>query len=145
MERWQNVQELLTIAKNRSLEDFLEHVSLFSADDKTHNTDKVVLMTAHMAKGLEFEAVFIAGLEEGLFPHSLSIEPAEIEEERRLFYVALTRAKTKLYVTLTSQRTIFGNTNMAVPSRFLNEIPKHLVAYINKPNYYEMEENIIIE
>ena len=145
IERWQNVQELLTIAKNQTTEDFLEHVSLFSADDKTHNADKAVLMTAHMAKGLEFEAVFIAGLEEGLFPHTLSISPEEIEEERRLFYVALTRAKTKLYVTLTSQRTIFGNTSVSVPSRFLSEIPEHLVAYINKPNYYEVEEDIYVE
>ncbi|MEK7502819.1 MAG: UvrD-helicase domain-containing protein [Patescibacteria group bacterium] len=149
-ERWQNVQELLTIAKEQTIENFLEHVSLFSADDKGDpstplGAGKVTLMTAHMAKGLEFEAVFIAGLEEGLFPHALSISPEEIEEERRLFYVALTRAKTKLYVTLTSQRTIFGNTNMAAPSRFLGEIPKHLIAHINKPNYYEMEENIYVE
>lgn len=162
-ERWLNVQELLTITKQpvrqalrpetqhrgaqskQTIEDFLEHVSLFSVDDKTNNTDKVVLMTAHMAKGLEFETVFIAGLEEGLFPHTLSISPEEIEEERRLFYVALTRAKNNLYITLTSQRTIFGNTNMSTPSRFIREIPEHLVVFINKPNYYEVEENIYVE
>jgi len=144
-ERWQNVQELLTIAKQQSIEDFLDHVSLFSADDKSLNGDKAVLMTAHMAKGLEFEAVFIAGLEEGLFPHTLSISPEEIEEERRLFYVALTRAKSKLYITLTSKRTIFGNTNLSLPSRFLGEIPEYLVVFINKPNFYEVEEDVYVE
>lgn len=147
-ERWMNVQELLTIAKAKpetTLEEFLDHATLFSADDKTLSADKAILMTAHMAKGLEFEAVFIAGLEEGLFPHSLSTEPAEIEEERRLFYVALTRAKSKLYVTLTAKRTIFGNTNMSIPSRFLGEIPEYLVAHIGKPNYYEVEEDIYLD
>lgn len=151
LERWQNVMELLTIAKSRpnfTLPEFLEHVSLFSIDDKAENNkikNRVSLMTAHMAKGLEFEAIFVAGLEEGLLPHSLSVESNEIEEERRLFYVALTRAKTKLYLTLTAQRTIFGNSSTSVPSRFLGEIPDYLLAHINKPNYYETDENIIIE
>ncbi|MEK7559812.1 MAG: UvrD-helicase domain-containing protein [Patescibacteria group bacterium] len=150
-ERWLNVQELLTIAKNRSLEEFLEHVSLFSADDKndalTTTGGKVTLMTAHMAKGLEFEAVVISGLEEGIFPHILSMKPAEIEEERRLFYVALTRAKTRLYLSLTANRTIFGSTNISTPSRFLGEIPEYLLAYLGQPKNYEheIEENIYVE
>jgi len=149
IEKWQNVMELLTIAKSRpnsTLVEFLEHVSLFSVDDRTDTKkDKISLMTAHMAKGLEFETVFVAGLEEGLLPHSLSIEPEEIEEERRLFYVALTRAKTNLYLALTARRTIFGNTDLSVPSRFLGEIPEYLLTYIGQPKNYETEENIYVE
>ncbi|HEY4521669.1 MAG TPA: UvrD-helicase domain-containing protein [Candidatus Paceibacterota bacterium] len=149
VERWQNVMELLTIAKskpNSSLSEFLEHVSLFSAEDKmSKNQEKVSLMTTHMAKGLEFETIFVSGLEEGLFPHNLSIEPNKVEEERRLFYVALTRAKTNLYLTLTARRTIFGNTDLSVPSRFLREIPEYLLAYIGQPKNYEIEENIYVE
>lgn len=150
-ERWQNAMELLTIAKsqpNLTLSEFLEHVSLFSADDRFNtgkNTEKINLMTAHMAKGLEFEVVFISGLEEGLLPHTLSIEQAEIEEERRLFYVALTRAKTRLYLTLTARRTIFGNTGRSIPSRFLGEIPEYLLAYIGKPVDCDTEDNIFID
>jgi DNA helicase-2/ATP-dependent DNA helicase PcrA len=102
-------------------------------------------MTAHMAKGLEFETVFVTGVEEGLLPHMLSIEPAEIEEERRLFYVAITRAKTKLYLTLTAHRTIFGNTDLSTPSRFLGEIPEYLLTYIGQKKNYEIEENIYVE
>lgn len=151
LERWQNVMELLTIAKarpNSTLSEFLEHVSLFSIDDRTENNknkERVSLMTVHMAKGLEFEAVFMAGLEEGLLPHTLSIEPAEIEEERRLFYVALTRAKTHLYLTLTARRTIFGNTDLSTPSRFLGEIPEYLLTHTEQPQNYELEENIYVE
>ena len=153
VERWQNVMELLTIAKSKpniSLEEFLEHISLFSADDKIQkNGEKISLMTAHMAKGLEFEAVFVSGLEEGLLPHMLSVDHSEIEEERRLFYVALTRAKTKLYLTLTQKRTIFGNSGFSTPSRFLEEIPKYLLTYMDNTHKdkqnYEVEEDIYID
>ncbi|MEK9175073.1 MAG: ATP-dependent helicase, partial [Patescibacteria group bacterium] len=104
---------------------------------------RVSLMTMHSAKGLEFEAVFIAGMEEGLLPHTMSFDPEQLEEERRLFYVALTRAKTYLYMTLASQRNIFGERISNIPSRFLREIPKHLTETIGKPE--EIEENIFIE
>ncbi|MBI2021000.1 UvrD-helicase domain-containing protein [Candidatus Giovannonibacteria bacterium] len=148
-ERWQNVEELLTVAKSlRTLEEFLEHVSLFSVDDHYNNegnskNKRVSLMTMHSAKGLEFEAVFVAGLEEGLFPHTLSLEPGDLEEERRLYYVAITRAKKHLYLTLASRRMIFGERTANIPSRFLQEIPKHLVEFKNYPEEYE--ENIIVE
>ncbi|MDO8522736.1 MAG: 3'-5' exonuclease [bacterium] len=157
-ERWQNVGELLSIAKKISLgrsptgeavgggtiEDFLEHVALFAVDDKYEPAkEKVSLMTMHTAKGLEFDAVFIVGLEEGLFPHSLSIEPADLEEERRLCYVAITRAKTHLYLTYAARRTLFGERVANLPSRFLKEIPEHLAEYISFPE--ETDENGILE
>ncbi len=153
IERWQNVEELLTVAKNlKTLDEFLEHISLFSADELLETKEgkkeearenKVTLMTMHAAKGLEFEAVFVAGLEEGLFPHMLSFEPSDLEEERRLYYVAITRAKTHLYLTLAARRMIFGERMSNIPSRFLKEIPEHLLEFINRPEEYE--ENIIIE
>jgi DNA helicase-2/ATP-dependent DNA helicase PcrA len=85
-------------------------------------------MTVHSSKGLEFPHVFILGLEEGIFPHSRSaLSPQELEEERRLMYVGLTRAKEKIYLLFTEQRTIFGSTQVNPPSRFLEEIPSHLI------------------
>ena len=153
-ERWQNVQELLGIAKTKeTLEEFLEHVSLFSADDRfedpvrgdaSNGAGRVNLMTMHSAKGLEFEAVFVAGLEEGLFPHTLAIAPDEIEEERRLCYVAITRAKTHLYLTLAATRTLFGDCVSNMPSRFLKEIPEHLLEYTDAWEN-EIEKNIYVE
>ncbi len=145
MERWQNIEELLGLAeKIKDLDKFLEHVSLFAIDDKYDPVmDKVNLMTMHSAKGLEFEAVFVAGMEEGLSPHTLSFGPEDLEEERRLCYVAITRAKTHLYLTLAARRTLFGERSANMPSRFLSEIPEHLLAYVNKPN--ESEKEIIVE
>ena len=154
LERWQNVQELLSISRNmKELGEFLEHVSLFSADDlpagKAGKYDpqasRAVLMTMHAAKGLEFEAVFVAGMEEGLFPHSLSYEKENMEEERRLCYVALTRARTRLYLTLASRRMIFGERVSNMPSRFLKEIPGHLLVHIGGRIPEEIEEDIFIE
>ena len=154
LKRWQNVQELLSISRNmKELGEFLEHVSLFSADDlpagKAGKYDpqasRAVLMTMHAAKGLEFEAVFVAGMEEGLFPHSLSYEKENMEEERRLCYVALTRARTRLYLTLASRRMIFGERVSNMPSRFLKEIPEHLLVRIGGRIPEEIEEDIFIE
>src|SRR3989344_1770693 len=157
-ERWQNVGELLNIADKISMgggkvEDFLEHVALFAADDKYDAPagnqsagEKISLMTMHAAKGLEFDAVFVVGLEEGLFPHSLSMEPGDLEEERRLCYVAITRAKTHLYLTYAAQRTLFGERAANLPSRFLKEIPEHLAEYIASQNNIDdggFSENII--
>lgn len=147
MDRWQNVQELLGLAKKiNSIEQFLEHVSLFAIDDR-HNVaeDRVNLMTIHSAKGLEFETVFVTGLEEGLFPHMLSQEPEDLEEERRLCYVAITRAKTKLYLTLAARRSLFGDIISNVPSRFLKELPEHLLEYVKRNEPEELEENIYVE
>ena len=145
VERWQNIEELLGLAQQmEDVDKFLEHVSLFAIDDRYDSqTGRVNLMTMHAAKGLEFEAVVVVGLEEGLFPHILSFEPANIEEERRLCYVAMTRAKNRLYLTCASQRIIFGERASNKPSRFLAEIPEHLLVYINKPE--EIEEDIYVE
>ena len=94
-------------------------------DQYNSEEDKVTMMTMHSAKGLEFPVVFIVGMEEGIFPGIQSMsDPEELEEERRLAYVAITRAKKRLYITNASQRMLFGNTRYARPSRFLGEIPE---------------------
>lgn len=120
-----------------SLSGFLEGISLASDSDEYDDADeKVSLMTLHTAKGLEFPVVFIAGMEEGLFPSSMSFdEPDQIEEERRLAYVGITRAKCRLYLLHTSQRTIYGTTIFPQVSRFVKEIPDDLKHndYVEKP------------
>jgi len=119
------------------LNDFLAHVSLIADVDSMGNEqDKVVLMTMHSAKGLEFPVVFLAGMEEGVFPSYRSIgEEREMEEERRLCYVGITRAKEKLYLTLAKSRTLFGNTTYNRQSRFIDEIPGELLKYIGEDGY----------
>lgn len=135
--RWENVQELLTVAKKyddlnlaEGLAKFLEEVALIQDADRTTETQNLItLMTIHAAKGLEFPTVFMVGMEEGVFPHSRSlINPAELEEERRLCYVGITRAKKKLYLTHCSYRTMYGNTQYNPVSRFLGEIPEDLIS-----------------
>lgn len=138
-ERIENLKELLTVAKkynnsescSEGMAKFLEEIALLQDLDKIKNTDnKITLMTMHASKGLEFPIVFIVGLEEGLFPHSRTlINPSEIEEERRLCYVAITRAKEQLMLTFTKYRNIFGSTQANLPSRFLGEIPAHLTSF----------------
>lgn len=137
-ERIENIKELLTVAKKydsdkgmAGVEKFLEEVALIQDLDRTKNSDKrITLMTAHASKGLEFPIVFIAGMEEGIFPHSRSIySPDEIEEERRLCYVAITRAKHKLCISYARIRNIFGNSERNLPSRFISEIPEHLLEW----------------
>ncbi|MDQ2086598.1 DNA helicase PcrA [Herbivorax sp. ANBcel31] len=131
--RIENIKELLSVAlefeaqnEEKGLEQFLEHVSLVTDIDKMdEESDYVVLMTLHSAKGLEFPVVFMAGLEEGVFPGFRSMaDENELEEERRLCYVGITRAKERLYMTNTFTRTLFGNTTHNRASRFLNEIPE---------------------
>ena len=132
-DRLANVDEFVNTVKQYELENdepslsaFLEEIALVSDIDSMNETeDKVTLMTVHSAKGLEFEKVFLIGLEEGIFPGNQSIYggEAEIEEERRLMYVAITRAKRELTVTNASTRMVFGSTNRNMPSRFLKEIP----------------------
>ena len=114
----------------RRLELFLESLALASdVDALDDKAGKVTLMTLHNAKGLEFPVVFIAGMEDGVFPHMRSLgDPGELEEERRLAYVGLTRAQRRLYLTLAVQRNLWGAPNYNSPSRFLGEIPKALIA-----------------
>ena len=134
--RIENLEEFLTVAiefeeeeAENTLGDFLEGITLSSdIDGMEDSEDSVTLMTLHSAKGLEFPVVFLVGLEEGIFPGNKSIgEPKEIEEERRLFYVGITRAKQYLYLTCSKKRTIFGSTSCNQVSRFVNEIPSDLL------------------
>jgi DNA helicase-2/ATP-dependent DNA helicase PcrA len=135
--RIENLKELLTVASkyddmayNQALETFLNEVALVEQDndDEDDIKERVSLMTIHAAKGLEFDHVFIAGMEEGLFPHSRSfLDPSEMEEERRLAYVAYTRAKKKLFLTHTDSRAYFGTVNSNPVSRFVTDIPEHLL------------------
>lgn len=130
--RKENVGEFLSVAKDYmdsnpdgNLQDFLENVALVSdVDDFESSDSKVTLMTLHAAKGLEFPVVFLTGLDEGLFPHSRTLlDPAQVEEERRLAYVGITRAERQLYVTNAITRTMYGRISAYMPSRFLAEIP----------------------
>jgi len=134
--RAENIGELLSVAKDfqdtnptGAVEDFLEQVALVNDVDSFEQEDsKVTLMTLHAAKGLEFPIVFLGGLEEGLFPHSRTLmNPEEIEEERRLAYVGITRAEQELYISNATTRTVFGRTSSYLPSRFIDEIPAELV------------------
>ncbi|MFZ2299687.1 MAG: UvrD-helicase domain-containing protein [Candidatus Moraniibacteriota bacterium] len=134
--RQENVKELLSVAQkygdmplDEALHRFLEEVALSSdTDEISQGSESVHVMTVHSAKGLEFPHVFILGLEEGVFPHSRShVSPAELEEERRLMYVGLTRAKEKVHLLYAQQRTLYGSTQVNPPSRFLQEIPSHLI------------------
>ena len=131
--RLENVAELVGVAMEyESLDEFLEAVSLVSdADEIDGDESKVVLMTLHTAKGLEFPVVFLVGLEDGVFPHLRSLgEPDELEEERRLCYVGITRARERLYLSHAWCRTLWGSTQYNPPSRFLKEIPEHLTALV---------------
>jgi DNA helicase-2/ATP-dependent DNA helicase PcrA len=134
--RWENIMELRTVARDyadlpveTALTTFLEEVALVSdVDNLDERVDAPTLLTLHAAKGLEFEAVFIVGVEEGLFPHSRSMDdPEQMEEERRLCYVGVTRAKGRLYLFRTFRRTLYGESEVREPSRFLRDIPEHLI------------------
>ncbi|MFC1701088.1 ATP-dependent helicase [Patescibacteria group bacterium] len=140
--RWENIQEIFTVANKYNqykppigLEKFLEEIALISGQDAINeNYGSINLMTIHCAKGLEFPVVFIIGCEDGIFPHSRSLfDNSQLEEERRLCYVALTRAKQKVYMTFARQRRIFGQTVINPPSRFILNLPEHLVNF----NSYE--------
>jgi DNA helicase-2/ATP-dependent DNA helicase PcrA len=134
--RVENLEELVSVAKEFQrnnpegrLPDFLNEVALVAAaDDIDDESGTVSLMTLHTAKGLEYDAVFLTGIEESLLPHKMSfLVPGGISEERRLFYVGITRAKKKLHISLAMQRTTFGESESSVPSRFLSEIPDGLI------------------
>jgi DNA helicase-2/ATP-dependent DNA helicase PcrA len=139
--RAENLEELIGVARefdaNRELagpsetgplEEFLAQISLYTDQDSLREDESLVtLMTLHNAKGLEYDAVFVIGCEEGVFPHTRSIEEGNLEEERRLCYVGVTRARQRLYMTCARQRTLFGGRGYNLPSRFLGELPDQLV------------------
>ncbi|MBI4118984.1 MAG: UvrD-helicase domain-containing protein [Parcubacteria group bacterium] len=136
--RWENVMELITVAAKfnqleppHGLAAFLEEITLAGASDEISEENGTInLMTLHSAKGLEFPVVFVAGAEEGLLPHAKSAwDNTQMEEERRLAYVGLTRAKEKVYLIFTRRRSIYGRSEASLPSRFLGDIPAHLVEY----------------
>ena len=146
VQRYENIQELLNSIKeftetpmseesgevgDKTLAAYLQQITLLTdADEKDPNADTVKLMTIHAAKGLEFPVVFVGGLEEGLFPNAMSINTREeLEEERRLFYVAITRAKARLYLSYANTRYKFGSLMQSDASRFIEEIP---MEYIDK-------------
>ena len=149
--RIQNLDEFLTVAMefeeesaDNTLQEFLENMTLTTdLDNMQDEDDCVILMTLHSAKGLEFETVFLVGMEEGIFPGFKSIgEPQELEEERRLFYVGITRAKRFLFLTCAKRRTIFGSTSYNPISRFVKEIPADLLegyeeAFVSKRDEFE--------
>ena len=135
--RFDNLMEFIGVAiefenenAENSLGDFLDSIALVSdVDNLDESTDAVTLMTMHSAKGLEFDNVFLVGMEEGLFPSKRSIEEdVQTEEERRLCYVAITRAKKHLFITNTKKRTLYGSTTYSTPSRFIDEIPENLLS-----------------
>jgi DNA helicase II / ATP-dependent DNA helicase PcrA len=128
-----NLEELVNAAAeaqegDETLRDFIDHAALASDSDQYDGEAQVTLMTMHSAKGLEFPAVFVVGLEEGLFPHARALEDAaQMEEERRLFYVAITRAERELAITHAMRRRVYGDELPSEPSRFLNELPSELL------------------
>ncbi|MCC9022029.1 DNA helicase PcrA [Bacillus nakamurai] len=145
--RLENIDEFLSVTKNfeqksedKTLVSFLTDLALIAdidqldqKEEESGGKDAVTLMTLHAAKGLEFPVVFLMGLEEGVFPHSRSLmEEAEMEEERRLAYVGITRAEEELYLTNAKMRTLFGRTNMNPESRFIGEIPENLLENLNE-------------
>ena len=152
--RIQNLDEFLTMAMefedemaDNSLEEFLEGITLSTdLDNMEESEETVTLMTLHSAKGLEFPIVFLVGMEEGIFPGYKTIsEPKELEEERRLAYVGITRAKEKLFLTCSKQRTMFGSTSYNNPSRFLKEIPVNMLegaeeAFENHESSWDRED-----
>lgn len=150
--RWENVQELITVAKKYdnlngeiALKQLLEDITLISdADEIESKKNTVNLMTLHSVKGLEFPVVFIAGCEEGLLPHSRSwTDATQMEEERRLCYVGLTRAKKFAYMIFAAQRNLYGRSESNAPSRFIADIPEHLVDFQSQISEYNAGNEII--
>ena len=142
-DRLENLQELISVAlefesqsEDKSLETFLTNIALNAEPDSEEETeDRVSLMTIHSSKGLEFPVVFLAGMEERIFPIARAIQSmkdSDIEEERRLCYVGITRAKEELFLTLTRKRTLYGRTNPSIASRFIEELPTECIERLNK-------------
>lgn len=150
--RFDNLMEFIGVAMEfenenaeNTLGDFLESIALVSdVDNLDESAEAVTLMTMHSAKGLEFENVFLVGMEEGLFPSKRSIEEDfDTEEERRLCYVAITRAKQHLYITNTKKRTLYGSTSYSIPSRFIDEIPENLLSADSLDNKAGKKQNVV--
>ena len=131
--RLENLKELVqAMAEFEDLSGFLEHISLVMSTESTDSNEKFSIMTLHSAKGLEFDTVFLAGWEEGVFPNALALDEsglAGLEEERRLAYVGITRAKRKAHILYASERQIFGQWQSQIPSRFIDELPKEHVNF----------------
>lgn len=149
--RIENLQEFLSVTeeydKNKpagSLDDFLSELALITdVDQHEENQEKVTLMTMHAAKGLEFLVVFICGMEEAVFPHYNSLtDESKLQEERRLCHVAMTRAKEKLYLVNSVQRTLYGTTRINPPSRFIEEIPETMIEDISQDKPSESKEKV---
>lgn len=149
--RIENIQELISVASKydhitesgEALERFLEDIALIENQSNDENPNSVTLMTVHSAKGLEFDNVFMVGMEEMLFPHSRSYtDPKEMEEERRLAYVAVTRAKKALFITYAQSRKYFGKIQSNPVSRFVEDIPEKLKEKITSPNIFEGEDSV---
>ncbi len=141
--RLENLKELVTVMgdteKYPTMGEFLEHVSLVMDNDDALDSNKVMLITLHSAKGLEFDIVFLPGWEEGLFPHQRSLDEggtSALEEERRLAYVAITRAKQQLYILTALNRRIYGQWQNNIPSRFINELPPENIEICNNVNSF---------
>ena len=145
--RLENLKELISALRDFSnMNEFLEHISLVMENERNYKLDMVNIMTMHSAKGLEFENVFLAGWDEGLFPHKKSLEEKgnkALEEERRLAYVGITRGKNNVYISFAKRRFIYGTWNFSQPSRFLSELPKENID--TNENFFEEEESFIVE
>lgn len=134
--RLENLKEFVNAIKEfQSLGSFLEHVSLVMENSQAADQarDLVTIMTLHSAKGLEFDVVFLAGWEEGVFPNQRSVDEGQIEEERRLAYVGLTRARKVAYITYTMNRRIYGNWQSTIVSRFIDELPREHIKFEDQP------------
>ena len=129
--RLENLKELQSVMREdlSDLSTFIEHASLVSETDKIETDDMVTVMTLHASKGLEFDVVFLPGWEEGLFPHSRSVEEGGLEEERRLAYVGITRARKKAFISFASNRRVYGGWQNALPSRFVDELPEEHIVF----------------
>lgn len=143
--RIENLKELVSVMSDHekfpTLNDFMEHVSLVMDSDNSIDPNRVTLMTLHAAKGLEFDTVFLPGWEEGLFPHQRALDEGgsnSLEEERRLAYVAITRAKKQLYISMALNRRVYGQWQNNLPSRFINELPPQNIELCNNAaNYFQ--------
>ena len=146
--RIENLKELISVMSDHekfpTLNDFMEHVSLVMDNDDETDPNRISLMTLHAAKGLEFDVVFLPGWEEGLFPHQRSLDEGgsnSLEEERRLAYVAITRAKKQLYILTALNRRVYGQWQNNLPSRFINELPPQNIELINNAsNYFQRSD-----
>ena len=145
--RLENLKELISALRDFSnMNEFIEHISLIMENERNYKFDKVNIMTMHAAKGLEFENVFLAGWDEGLFPHQKSLEEKGnkgLEEERRLAYVGITRGKKKVYISFAKRRFIHGTWNFSQPSRFLSELPKENID--TNEDFFQEEDSFIVD